>query len=31
MKKILHFLTGNVIKEIGNVLDNLFTNDDERI
>ena len=31
MKKILHFLTGNVIKEIGNVIDNLFTNDEERI
>jgi hypothetical protein len=31
MKKILKFLTGNVIKEIGNVIDNLFTNDEERI
>jgi preprotein translocase subunit SecF len=31
MKKILEFLGGNVIKEIGDIIDNLFTNDEERI
>ena len=31
MKKILNFLTGNVLKEIGNVIDNIFTNDEERL
>ena len=31
MKKILEFLGGNVIKEIGSIIDNLFTNDEERI
>ena len=31
MKKILDFLSGNVVKEIGAVIDNLFTNDEERI
>ena len=31
MKKILDFLTGTVIKEIGQVIDNLFTTDEERI
>lgn len=31
MKKILEFLSGNVIKEVGKVIDNLFTNDEERI
>ena len=31
MKKILQFLGGSVIKDIGNVIDNLFTNDEERI
>ena len=31
MKKILEFLGGNVIKEIGGIIDNLFTNDEERI
>ena len=31
MKKILEFLGGNVIKEVGNIIDNLFTNDEERI
>jgi hypothetical protein len=31
MKKILQFLSGNVIKEVGQVIDNLFTNDEERI
>lgn len=30
MKKILNFLTGNVISEIGKVIDNIFTNDEER-
>ena len=30
MKKILEFLTGNVIGEIGKVIDNIFTNDEER-
>jgi hypothetical protein len=31
MKKILEFLGGNVIKEVGNIIDDLFTNDEERI
>ena len=31
MKKILNFLTGNVLKEIGNVIDKIFTNDEERL
>mgnify|MGYP003640277281 FL=1 len=31
MKKIIDFLSGNVIGEVGKVLDNLFTNDEERI
>ena len=31
MKKILEFLSGNVIGEIGNVIDNLFTTDEERL
>jgi len=31
MKKILNFFGGNVISEIGKVIDNLFTNDEERI
>ena len=31
MKKILEFLSTNVIKEIGDIIDNLFTNDEERI
>ena len=31
MKKILDFLTGNVIGEIGKVIDNLFTTDEERL
>jgi len=30
MKKILNFLTGNVLSEIGKVIDNIFTNDEER-
>ena len=31
MKKILDWFTGGVIKEIGKVIDNLFTTDEERI
>ncbi len=31
MKKILNFLTGNVISKIGEVIDELFTSDEERI
>ena len=31
MKKILDFFGGNVISEIGKVIDNLFTTDEERI
>ena len=31
MKKILDFLSGSVIKDIGGVLDSLFTNEEERI
>jgi hypothetical protein len=31
MKKILNFLTGNVIEKIGNVVDDLFTSEEERI
>lgn len=31
MKKILQFLTGEVIGSIGSVIDNLFTTDEERI
>ena len=31
MKKIIDFLSGNVVKEIGSIIDNLFTNDEERI
>ena len=31
MKKILDFLGGNVIKEIGGIIDNLFTTDEERL
>jgi hypothetical protein len=31
MKKILNWFTGSVIKEIGNVIDNLFTSEEERI
>ena len=30
MKKILEFLGGNVIKDIGKVIDDIFTNDEER-
>jgi|TARA_B110000908_G_scaffold155936_1_gene194597 hypothetical protein len=31
MSKILNWFTGGVIKEIGKVIDNLFTTDEERI
>ena len=31
MKKILDFLSGTVIKEIGKIIDNLFTTDEERL
>ena len=31
MKKLLEFFTGNVIGQIGDVIDNIFTNDEERI
>lgn len=31
MKKILDFITGDVIKAVGGVIDNLFTTDEERI
>ena len=31
MKKILNWFTGGVIKEVGNVIDNLFTSEEERI
>mgnify|MGYP003655384369 FL=1 len=31
MKKIIDFLSGSVIKEIGKVIDNLFTTDEERL
>ncbi|HAV25180.1 MAG TPA: hypothetical protein DCX01_03285, partial [Bacteroidetes bacterium] len=31
MKKILEFFGANVIGDIGKVIDNLFTSDEERI
>ena len=31
MKKILDFLSGNVIGEIGKIIDDLFTTDEERL
>tara|TARA_R110000823_G_scaffold42397_1_gene111093 strand:+ start:2301 stop:2696 length:396 start_codon:yes stop_codon:yes gene_type:complete len=31
MKKILSWFSGSVVKEIGKVIDNLFTSDEERI
>jgi|TARA_B110000977_G_C11046065_1_gene480570 hypothetical protein len=31
MKKIWEWLSGNVIKEVGNVLDELITTDEERL
>ena len=30
MNKILNWFSGGVVKEVGNVLDNLFTSDEER-
>ena len=31
MSKLLKFLSGNVIEEVGNVIDNLSTSDEERL
>ena len=31
MKKIFEFITGDIIKSIGGVIDDLFTSDEERI
>tara|TARA_R110000764_G_scaffold157391_1_gene245244 strand:- start:64 stop:459 length:396 start_codon:yes stop_codon:yes gene_type:complete len=31
MKKILSWFTGGVVKEVGYVIDNLFTSDEERL
>ena len=31
MKKILEFFSGKVVKEVGEVIDNLFTSDEERL
>lgn len=31
MKKIIQWLTGGVIKEVGNVIDDLVTTDEERL
>lgn len=31
MKKIFEFITGDIIKSVGGVIDNLFTSDEERI
>jgi len=31
MKKVFEFITGDIIKSIGSVIDNLFTSDEERI
>ena len=31
MKKILDFLSGNVVGEIGKIIDDLFTTDEERL
>ena len=31
MNKILSWFTGGVVKEVGNVIDNLFTSDEERL
>ena len=31
MKKILSLLTGGLIKDVGNVIDNLTTTDEERL
>jgi len=31
MKKVFEFITGDIISSVGKVIDNLFTNDEERI
>ena len=31
MNKILKWFTGGLVKEVGNVIDNLFTSDEERL
>ena len=31
MKKILSWFTGGLVKEVGKVIDNLFTSDEERL
>lgn len=31
MKKIFEFITGDIIKSVGGVIDDLFTSDEERI
>lgn len=31
MKKVFEFISGDIIKSIGSVIDNLFTSDEERI
>jgi len=31
MKKIIQFFSGKVFKEVGEVIDNLFTSDEERL
>ena len=31
MKKIFEFITGDIISSVGKVIDDLFTNDEERI
>lgn len=31
MKKIFEFITGDIIKSVGSVIDDLFTSDEERI
>ena len=31
MNKILSWFTGGVVKEVGNVIDKLFTSEEERI
>jgi hypothetical protein len=31
MRKIFEFITGDIIKSVGGVIDNLFTSDEERI
>lgn len=31
MKKVFEFITGDIIKSVGKIIDDLFTNDEERI